>query len=111
MSDPTQREARRAALALVFNAFVWGTSWWPLRRLQEAGLHPLWATTIIFTLASLAIAIARPRACIQVATTNLRRLVSCASGWLQRHYSERPCTKYVAERSRLGGPSRPSHRL
>ena len=49
MSDPTQREARRAALALVFNAFVWGTSWWPLRRLQEAGLHPLWATTIIFT--------------------------------------------------------------
>ena len=54
---PVARARRRAAaLALVFNAFVWGTSWWPLRRLQAAGLHPLWATAIIFTLASLAIA-------------------------------------------------------
>jgi len=80
LSDPTQREARRAALALVFNAFVWGTSWWPLRRLQEAGLHPLWATTIIFTLASLAIAIARPRACMQVATTPALWLLVAAAG-------------------------------
>ena len=76
MSEP----ARRAVLALVFNAFVWGTSWWPLRRLQEAGLHPLWATTIIFTLASLAIAIARPRACMQVATTPALWLLVAAAG-------------------------------
>jgi len=76
LSEP----ARRAALALVFNAFVWGTSWWPLRRLQEAGLHPLWATTIIFTLASLAIAIARPRACMQVATTPALWLLVAAAG-------------------------------
>src|SRR6185369_17391439 len=47
---------RRAAAALVFNAFVWGTSWWPLRRLQDAGVHPLWATALTFTLASLVIA-------------------------------------------------------
>lgn len=80
MSDPAQRAARRAALALVFNAFVWGTSWWPLRRLQDAGLHPLWATTIIFTLASLAIAIARPRACRQVATTPALWLLVAAAG-------------------------------
>ena len=80
MSDPTQRAARRAALALVFNAFVWGTSWWPLRRLQEAGLHPLWATTIIFTLASLAIAIARPRACGQLARTPALWLLVVAAG-------------------------------
>jgi len=80
LSDPTQRATRRAALALVFNAFVWGTSWWPLRRLQEAGLHPLWATTIIFTLASLAIAIARPRACMQVATTPALWLLVAAAG-------------------------------
>jgi len=80
LSDPTQRAARRAALALVFNAFVWGTSWWPLRRLQEAGLHPLWATTIIFTLASLAIAIARPRACMQVATTPALWVLVAAAG-------------------------------
>jgi len=76
----TQRASRRAAWALVFNAFVWGTSWWPLRRLQEAGLHPLWATAIIFTLASLAIAIARPRACLQVARTPALWLLVLAAG-------------------------------
>jgi len=76
----TQRASRRAAWALVFNAFVWGTSWWPLRRLQEAGLHPLWATAIIFTVASLAIAIARPRACLQVARTPALWMLVAAAG-------------------------------
>jgi len=80
LSEPAQRAAGRAALALVFNAFVWGTSWWPLRRLQEAGLHPLWATAIIFTLASIAIAIARPRACLQLATTPALWLLVAAAG-------------------------------
>lgn len=37
-----------AALALVFNAFVWGVSWWPLRELQGHGLHPLWTTALIY---------------------------------------------------------------
>lgn len=76
----TQGASRRAAGALVFNAFVWGTSWWPLRRLQDAGLHPLWATAIIFTLASLAIAIARPRACAQVLRTPALWLLVAAAG-------------------------------
>jgi len=80
LSDPAQRAAGRAALALVFNAFVWGTSWWPLRRLQEAGLHPLWATAIIFTLASIAIAIVRPRACMQLARTPALWLLVAAAG-------------------------------
>ncbi|HEV7578078.1 MAG TPA: DMT family transporter [Caldimonas sp.] len=77
---PTQRAGRRAAGALVFNAFVWGTSWWPLRRLHDAGLHPLWATTIIFTVASLAIAVARPRACAQVLRTPALWLLVAAAG-------------------------------
>ena len=34
--------------ALVFNAFVWGISWWPFRELQSQGLHPLWATALIY---------------------------------------------------------------
>ena len=80
MSEDAQGARRRAALALVFNAFVWGTSWWPLRRLQEAGLHPLWATAIIFTLASLAIAMARPRACMQVVRTPALWLLVAAAG-------------------------------
>ena len=28
-------------LALMFNAMVWGLSWWPFRRLEADGLHPL----------------------------------------------------------------------
>ena len=36
------------ALALVFNAFVWGVSWWPFRVLQDHGLHPLWATALVY---------------------------------------------------------------
>ncbi|MFZ9138417.1 MAG: EamA family transporter [Hylemonella sp.] len=39
------------AAALVFNALVWGLSWWPLRELQAQGLHPLWSTALIYLLA------------------------------------------------------------
>ena len=39
-----------AAAALVVNAFVWGVSWWPFRELQNAGLHPLWATAAVYAL-------------------------------------------------------------
>lgn len=42
-------------LGLLFNAFVWGLSWWPLRRLQDMGLHPLWATLLFFALGVLTI--------------------------------------------------------
>jgi drug/metabolite transporter (DMT)-like permease len=28
---------------------VWGVAWWPLRQLQAYGLHPLWATALVFT--------------------------------------------------------------
>lgn len=37
-------------LALIFNALVWGLSWWPFRQFQAAGLHPLWTTVAIFLL-------------------------------------------------------------
>jgi len=69
LSETAAAARRRAAAALVFNAFVWGTSWWPLRRLQDAGVHPLWSTALTFTIASLAIAAVRPRAVAQVLRT------------------------------------------
>ncbi len=50
------------ALALVCNAFVWGVSWWPFRQLEAAGLHPLWATVLIYAFAVLVITLARPAA-------------------------------------------------
>lgn len=46
-------------LGLLFNAFVWGLSWWPLRRLQDMGLHPLWATLLFFALGVIAIGLTR----------------------------------------------------
>lgn len=50
------------ALALLLNAFVWGVSWWPFRQLQAHGLHPLWATALVY-LVSLALLLAlRPAA-------------------------------------------------
>ena len=48
--------------ALVLNAFVWGVSWWPLRQLQSAGLHPLWSTVIIYCTAVLLVLAFKPQA-------------------------------------------------
>lgn len=41
-----------AASAIVVNAFIWGVSWWPLKALQQSGLHPLWATAAVYMLVS-----------------------------------------------------------
>jgi drug/metabolite transporter (DMT)-like permease len=57
-----------AVLALVFNAFAWGVSWWPFRQLEANGLHPLWATVAIFVICAGVIRLARPGA-----FTHLRR--------------------------------------
>lgn len=38
-----------APLSLLFNALVWGLSWWPLRYLQGLGLHPVWSTMLFFS--------------------------------------------------------------
>jgi drug/metabolite transporter (DMT)-like permease len=48
--------------ALVVNAFVWGVSWWPLRQLQSAGLHPLWSTVIIYCFALAVVLAFKPKA-------------------------------------------------
>jgi drug/metabolite transporter (DMT)-like permease len=48
--------------ALVVNAFVWGVSWWPLRQLQTAGLHPLWSTVIMYCFALVVVLAFKPQA-------------------------------------------------
>jgi drug/metabolite transporter (DMT)-like permease len=35
-------------VALIFNAFVWGVSWFPFRQIESHGLHPVWATCLIY---------------------------------------------------------------
>jgi drug/metabolite transporter (DMT)-like permease len=70
----------RAALALVFNAFVWGVSWWPFRRLQHAGLHPLWATALIYAMAVVVIGALRRQAWPTLLRTPALWIVLLASG-------------------------------
>lgn len=61
------------ALALTVNAATWGLSWWPFRRLEGAGLHPLWATVLIYAFSVLVISVWRPAA--------WRQLLSMPSLW------------------------------
>ena len=68
------------ALALTLNAFVWGTSWWPFRQLEERGLHPLWATAMIYAVAVLVIVVLRPRAVGQLLRTPALWILVAASG-------------------------------
>lgn len=44
--------------ALLVNATIWGLAWWPIRQLTQAGMHSLWATALIYTVATIAIALA-----------------------------------------------------
>ncbi len=77
---PPSRATQLAALALVFNAFVWGVSWWPFRQLEGLGLHPLWATVLIYGVAVLAITLARPAAWRELLTQPALWLLVLASG-------------------------------
>ena len=67
-------------LALVFNALVWGTAWWPFRRLEGLGLHPLWATALVFMVAALAILAWRPQALRQLLRAPVLWVLVLASG-------------------------------
>lgn len=51
-----------AVAAVAFNALVWGLSWWPFRVLGDAGLHPLWATALIYGFALCCLLLVRPGA-------------------------------------------------
>lgn len=68
------------ALALTLNALVWGTSWWPFRQLETRGLHPLWATVLIYAVAVLVIVVLRPRAVGQLLGTPALWVLVIASG-------------------------------
>jgi drug/metabolite transporter (DMT)-like permease len=82
--DATRASQRRgttwAAGALVLNAFVWGVSWWPLRVLQGYGLHPLWATAIIFIFSLLCLLLVRPSAWRGLLQHPMLWLLMAASG-------------------------------
>ncbi len=74
------RGAGLPALALTLNACIWGVSWWPFRQLQAQGLHPLWATVLIYSVAVLAISLWRPRAWQQLFSSPMLWVLVLASG-------------------------------
>lgn len=61
LSATALRGQMLAAAALTLNAFCYGVSWWPFRALQEQGLHPLWATALIYGFAVLCLSWMRPQ--------------------------------------------------
>lgn len=69
-----------AALALVFNGLVWGVSWWPFRQLESQGLHPLWATVVIYLPAVALILAFRPHAFGQLVNHRMLWLLALAAG-------------------------------
>ena len=60
---PVVRPANAAlpALVLLFNAFIWGTSWLPFRALREHGSHPLWSTVFVYVCGVALFLVWRPR--------------------------------------------------
>jgi len=68
------------ALALVCNAFVWGTSWYPFRWLEAAGMHPLWSTVCAHSLSALVIVAWRPGAFASVCRTPSLWVLMLAAG-------------------------------
>lgn len=69
-----------AVAALLFNAFVWGVSWWPLRWLHAAGLHPLWATALVYAAVVSIIVLRWPQAWRQLLGTPVLWVLACAAG-------------------------------
>ena len=79
MTSPAVSRAP-AVLALVFNAFTWGVSWWPFRRFDALGLHPLWMTALTYSVAVILLLATRPAAVIEVARHPALWVLVLASG-------------------------------
>ncbi|SDM07845.1 EamA domain-containing membrane protein RarD [Oryzisolibacter propanilivorax] len=48
-------------LALLFNTLIWGLAWWPFKHMLGAGLHPLWATALMYAAIVLVLTALRPQ--------------------------------------------------
>ncbi len=59
---------------------TWGVSWWPFRQLEAQGLHPLWATVLIYALAVALIVALRPAAVAHLLKTPVLWVLVLAAG-------------------------------
>jgi drug/metabolite transporter (DMT)-like permease len=78
---PSERAGFAPALALLLNAFVWGVSWWPFRELHRLGLHPLWATALIYAVSMSLLLAVRPHAWRGLAREPMLWVLLAASGF------------------------------
>lgn len=60
MSRSPGADSAWPALALLFNAMVWGVTWIAFKALHRHGLHPLWSTAIVYGGALLVLVATRP---------------------------------------------------
>lgn len=60
MTRPPAAGTTLPALALLFNAMVWGITWIAFKALHGHGLHPLWSTAIVYGGALAVLLVARP---------------------------------------------------
>ena len=59
-TSPSSHTGTLPALALVYNALVWGLSWIAFKALHAQGLHPLWSTAIVYAGALVGLLVWRP---------------------------------------------------
>ncbi len=69
------------SLALIFNAFVWGVSWFPFRQIESHGLHPVWATGLIYAVIVAGMSLLRPQAWRAFAVQPQLVLLGLAAGF------------------------------
>ena len=69
------------ALALIFNAFVWGLSWFPFRHIESHGLHPLWTTCLIYLAIATVMGIVRRHAWKSFAAYPMLAVLGLAAGF------------------------------
>lgn len=60
---------------------MWGVSWWPLRLLERHGVHPLWATALVYLVSVAALLAIRPFAWRGAARHPLLWLLAAASAF------------------------------
>lgn len=85
MADGRPASPLLPVTALVLNALIWGLSWWPFRALDALGVHALWATALVFSLAFcvvwLGVRVWRPQALHGAITSGGLWLLALAAGF------------------------------
>ncbi len=67
-------------LALMTNALIWGTIWWPFRQLQALGVHPVLGTALVYLILFCGLLLVKPAAAAIARRHPLLLLLAFTSG-------------------------------